>query len=38
MLNPSFSYSGKGASNMALIDVKMVSGFEPVTEHLDKVC
>eukprot|EP00112_Aurelia_sp_Birch-Aquarium-sp1_P000397 Seg1036.8 transcript_id=Seg1036.8/GoldUCD/mRNA.D3Y31 product="alpha-2-macroglobulin-like protein 1" protein_id=Seg1036.8/GoldUCD/D3Y31 len=31
------SYSGKGASNMALIDVKMVSGFEPVTKHLDKI-
>eukprot|EP00794_Sanderia_malayensis_P010196 gene10196-11244_t len=31
------SYMGKSASNMALIDVKMVSGFEPITEHIKKM-
>ncbi|XP_065060460.1 alpha-1-macroglobulin-like [Rhopilema esculentum] len=31
------SYYGKGGSNMALIEVKMVSGFEPVNEHLDQI-
>ena len=30
-----FSYTGDGKSNMALIDVDMVSGFEPVIEELE---
>ena len=30
-------YTGDGDSNMAIIDVQMVSGFEPNRESLDKV-
>ena len=30
-----YSYGGPGKSNMALIDVTMVSGFEPITHELD---
>ncbi|NXT96450.1 OVOS protein, partial [Anhinga rufa] len=33
-----FSYTGKrSSSNMVIIDVKMLSGFVPVTSSLDKV-
>ena len=31
----SFSFDGPGSSNMALIDVTMVSGFEPILHELD---
>ena len=30
-----FSFDGPGSSNMALIDVTMVSGFEPIVHELD---
>ena len=30
-----FSFDGPGSSNMALIDITMVSGFEPVLHELD---
>ena len=30
-----FSFDGPGSSNMALIDITMVSGFEPILHELD---
>ena len=30
-----FSYTGEGKSNMALIDVTMVSGFEPIIREIE---
>ena len=37
LLHESFtlSFDGPGSSNMALIDVTMVSGFEPILHELD---
>ena len=33
--SPCYSYTGEDKSNMALIDVNMISGFEPIIGELE---